>query len=168
MQELVSIHQLRLGAAARERLSMTFVAQELVDPAPARPALDVLAKLNSEHIDLDAESQLSHARFWVAHSGDLGTPVAYALIWLLGSEAEIVDVATAPAWRRQGAASALLRAIESRCRELGIDAIYLEVRATNQAAIALYTAFGFEQMRVRRRYYADGEDAWDMRKTLVE
>lgn len=147
---------------------MTFVVEELLDPAPARPALDVLTRLNSEHIDLDAESQLPHARFWVTHTGDIARPVAYALVWLLGSEAEIVDVATAIAWRRQGAASALLHALERRCRELGIDAMYLEVRANNHAAIALYSAFGFEQMRVRRRYYADGEDAWDMRKMLSE
>lgn len=147
---------------------MVFVVEELVDPNPARPALDALARLNSEHVNLDAESQLTHARFWVAHTGDVAQPTGYALVWLLGSEVEIVDLATAPSARRQGAASALLHELERRSRAAGVEAVYLEVRANNHAAIALYTQFGFEQTRVRRRYYADGEDAWDMRKSLTD
>lgn len=146
---------------------MTFVVSELTDPSPARIGLDILARLNSESVDLDAEARLTHARFWVVHAGDVAQPVAYALVWLLGNEVEVVDLATLPAWRRRGAARALLNAVERRYRELGCEALYLEVRASNQAAIALYTRYGFEQTRVRKRYYADGEDAWDMRKALV-
>ncbi len=147
---------------------MAFVVEELGDPTPARPALDILARLNSDHVNLDSESRLTHARFWVVHTGDVAQPLAYALVWLLGDEVEIVDLATALGWRRQGAASALLHELERRYRDAGSDAVYLEVRANNHAAIALYSRRGFEQTRVRKRYYADGEDAWDMRKSLVD
>jgi len=40
--------------------------------------------------------------------------------------------------------------------------IALEVRRSNQAAIALYRSVGFRAVGLRRAYYADGEDAVDM------
>jgi [ribosomal protein S18]-alanine N-acetyltransferase len=146
---------------------MPYVVEELTDPTPARPNLDRLARLNSELIDLDAEAQLPHARFWVVYNDLIARPVAYALVWLLGDEVEIVDLATLPEWRRKGAASELLRALELRYQLAGVGALYLEVRADNLAAIALYTQLGWQQTRVRRRYYADGQDAYDMRKALA-
>lgn len=145
---------------------MAFVIEELTEPAPARPGLDVLTKANSEHIDLDAEARLSHARFWIAHTGDTSAPAAYALVWLLGDEAEIVDLATAVHLRRRGAARQLLMELSRRYQAAGVAAVYLEVRASNEAAIALYSQLGWERTRVRRGYYANGEDAWDMSKVL--
>jgi ribosomal-protein-alanine N-acetyltransferase len=35
----------------------------------------------------------------------------------------------------------------------------LEVRPSNQAALAIYHKYAFERVGCRRRYYADGEDA---------
>jgi ribosomal protein S18 acetylase RimI-like enzyme len=145
---------------------MTFVVEELMDPSPARPALDELARLNSEHVDLTAEANLPHARFWVVHTGNVALPVAYALVWILGNEIEIIDIATAVEWRRRGAARALMSALLQRYGERGVDAVFLEVRATNHAAMSLYAHVGFEQTRVRPRYYSNGDDAWDMRLQL--
>ncbi|MXY71468.1 MAG: ribosomal-protein-alanine acetyltransferase, partial [Dehalococcoidia bacterium] len=42
---------------------------------------------------------------------------------------------------------------------LGAAAVTLEVRASNEAARALYRGCGFEEVGERRRYYADGADA---------
>jgi ribosomal protein S18 acetylase RimI-like enzyme len=45
---------------------------------------------------------------------------------------------------------------------------FLEVRADNPVAQAMYTAFGFERIAVRPRYYQpDGVDAWVMRASLT-
>ena len=44
--------------------------------------------------------------------------------------------------------------------------VLLEVRRSNRPAIRLYRAFGFTAMGLRRDYYADGEDAIEMRLTL--
>ena len=44
---------------------------------------------------------------------------------------------------------------------------YVAVRVSNQAAIHLYVdTLGYEQNDVEAKYYADGEDAYDMRKTF--
>ncbi len=45
--------------------------------------------------------------------------------------------------------------------------LFLEVRVGNAAAIALYRAFAFEQVTIRKRYYPDGEDALVMHRRLV-
>ena len=41
----------------------------------------------------------------------------------------------------------------------GITDVTLEVRVSNEPAIALYRSFGFEEAGIRKRYYGDGEDA---------
>jgi len=68
-----------------------------------------------------------------------------------------------PAFRRQGIGAALLAACEER---LHVPRIRLSVRASNQAAIGLYTHFGYQQHGVWQRYYTDGEDALVLEKTL--
>lgn len=45
------------------------------------------------------------------------------------------------------------------CRRDGAESVLLEVRASNAAALHLYDSLGFERVGLRRRYYADGEDA---------
>jgi ribosomal-protein-alanine N-acetyltransferase len=70
----------------------------------------------------------------------------------------LMNIAVDPSARRRGIGTGLLEAMLARG---GHDAAYtLEVRASNQAAIALYERFGFRSAGVRPRYYADnGEDA---------
>lgn len=146
---------------------MTFVVRELPDPTPVREALVALSKINSPHLDVDAEARLPHARFWTASEGADGEPIAYALVWLVGDELEIIDVATAIAHRRRGAARALLATLLDAYRDAAREAAFLEARAGNDAAIALYSSLGFERTRVRRGYYANGDDAIEMCRGLA-
>jgi ribosomal-protein-alanine N-acetyltransferase len=76
----------------------------------------------------------------------------YAAVW------HLMNVAVTPERRREGIASRLL---ERLFDEAGEDARYtLEVRTSNQSAIAMYERFGFRAAGHRRRYYHDnGEDA---------
>ena len=76
----------------------------------------------------------------------------------------IMNVAVDPRELRQGIATALLENLIGR---LGEDArMTLEVRPSNDAAIALYERFGFLAAGTRRRYYQDnGEDALIMWRT---
>lgn len=83
----------------------------------------------------------------------------YLCSWLLCGELHIQNVVTAPEFRRQGVAASLLRHVLKRAGRQGFEAAFLEVRAGNEAAIALYQRFGFGIVSRRRRYYADGEDA---------
>lgn len=75
-------------------------------------------------------------------------------------EAHITNLAVDPLYRRQGVATMLMLRLVAEAKSWGLDALTLEVRASNDAAQTLYRTFGFEQDGVRPRYYAEtGEDA---------
>ena len=72
----------------------------------------------------------------------------------------MTTVAVEPAFRRQGIATVLLRALHLDALERDCDAMTLEVRASNHGARALYERFGYGAEGLRRGYYSDnGEDA---------
>ena len=86
----------------------------------------------------------------------------YDAVW------HVMNVAIDPARRRQGIASALLTALLERIEGAHQAQLTLEVRPTNEAAIALYERFGFEASGVRRGYYTDNrEDALIMWKDPI-
>ncbi len=101
------------------------------------------------------------AHVWVAR--DLGgRVVAYALYWRVVDEVHVLNVATHPGERRRGFARSLMEHVLAISRGGGIRHVLLEVRRSNAAAIALYEGLGFFAVRVRARYYPDGEDAIEM------
>jgi ribosomal-protein-alanine N-acetyltransferase len=67
-------------------------------------------------------------------------------------EAEILNIAVDPPWRRRGVASALLTAV---CQQAQ-GAIFLEVAEPNIPAIALYRKHGWEEVGLRAGYYDHG------------
>lgn len=81
---------------------------------------------------------------------DEGTIAAFALVQFLGPEAEILTIATKPAYRRQGLARRVIRKI---LRDQKEGTVFLEVAADNEGAIALYEACGFTLMGRRKGYY---------------
>ncbi|SHI74378.1 [SSU ribosomal protein S18P]-alanine acetyltransferase [Malonomonas rubra DSM 5091] len=83
----------------------------------------------------------------------------YICYWLIAGEMQILNVATAPEFRRQGVGSRLLQHAFDRCASRGLERAWLEVRTGNAAAIALYRKHGFVADVVRSGYYRDGEDA---------
>ena len=72
--------------------------------------------------------------------------------------------------RKLGLAATLMRAAHRALREC-YDAkdVSLHVRVSNEAAIHLYRdVLKYEEVGVEAKYYADGEDAYNMRLTLRE
>ncbi len=92
----------------------------------------------------------------VARLPEAGTPppiVGYICVWIVGEEIHINNVAVAPRWRRRGIAGALLTATLEQGRARGASSAFLEVRASNVGAQALYRRYGFKPAGVRRSYY---------------
>ena len=85
----------------------------------------------------------------------------FILCRVIADEAEILTLASAPAHRRQGVASALLRAAMDAAAARGAATMFLEVAADNGAAIGLYGGAGFAQVGLRRGYYQRNNDAVD-------
>lgn len=82
-------------------------------------------------------------------------PIAVLQWRNLGEEAEIFDLAVLQDHRRRGHARFLLTNFLELARELRLRDIFLEVRESNAAAIALYRTIGFIQSGRRPDYYRD-------------
>ncbi|MFO7646033.1 MAG: ribosomal protein S18-alanine N-acetyltransferase [Desulfosarcina sp.] len=85
-------------------------------------------------------------------------PVAFINYWVVRDEIHILKVATHPAHRRRGFGTQLLSRAMSQAPGLGIRYVTLEVRRSNEAAIALYRRFGFEPIGIRPRYYEESKE----------
>lgn len=98
---------------------------------------------------------------------DSGEIVAFALFWRIVDEIHLVNVAVAPAHRRRGIAQTLLDHVLGGEPGRLAAIVTLEVRISNEPAIAFYRRNGFVDIALRPRYYPDtGEDALVMLKRL--
>ena len=96
-----------------------------------------------------------------------GTVVGYVGSQTVLDEADVMNVAVDPAYRRQGVGKGLMLALMAALRQAGVRTLALEVRASNEAAQALYKNLGFEQAGRRPGYYArPREDALILKKRL--
>lgn len=73
-------------------------------------------------------------------------------------EADMMNVAVAPDYRRQGIAEGLIAELISRLAANGVHCLTLEVRASNAPAIALYDKLGFTQKGLRKNYYRNPKE----------
>ena len=69
-------------------------------------------------------------------------------------EAEILTLATDPAWQRQGLARKVLQQFGTIAKRQGAATVFLEVAADNAPALALYRHAGFVEVGQRPQYYA--------------
>jgi ribosomal-protein-alanine N-acetyltransferase len=79
--------------------------------------------------------------------------IGYIVCWIVADELHILNLATEPARRRKGTARLLVLAALKYGFERNVRRAFLEVRASNEAALNLYEGFGFVRSMVRRGYY---------------
>ena len=101
---------------------------------------------------LEEELQNPAAHFLTALD-EGGQVLGYLGLTAVLDESYIANVAVFPHCRGRGVAKALLRAQLDWARERGIATMSLEVRPSNQPAIALYRQFGFREAGRRRKFY---------------
>lgn len=104
------------------------------------------------------ELSSSHSFPLSAFTAD-GRLVGYICPMLVLDEGHILDVAVDPVVRGQGVGRLLVERVLADCRASGASFVSLEVRPSNEAAVALYRVMGFVECGRRKRYYQDGEDA---------
>ena len=89
----------------------------------------------------------------------------YAVLRIIAPEAEIENICVAPACRRSGAGETLMAEMLRLAAERDAERIFLEVRAHNEPAKALYLKSGFVESYRRKNYYqGPTEDAIIMMK----
>jgi ribosomal-protein-alanine N-acetyltransferase len=89
-----------------------------------------------------------------------GRIIGYIVCWVVADELHILDLAMEPFWRRKGIARMLVLAAIRQGDAVGASRAFLEVRASNTAALVLYESLGFNRSLVREGYYdMPNEDA---------
>jgi len=140
------------------------VAAPCVVRATARDlaAAAEIVRATAATVDVEAELARSIAHLWLAFLPGETRAAGFLLAWIAADELHVIDVATRPERRRRGVGRSLVATALAAGLDRGLRLALLEVRVTNRAAIALYESAGFAADRVRRGYYADGEDALEM------
>jgi ribosomal-protein-alanine N-acetyltransferase len=99
----------------------------------------------------------------VAVDGD--TVAGYIGSQSVMGEADMMNVAVSPSYRRQGIAEKLVVSLVEKLTAQNVSSLTLEVRASNEPAIALYEKLSFVQVGRRPNYYTKPrEDALILRK----
>lgn len=101
---------------------------------------------------------------WVVAS-DEKRVVGYVGSQTVLGEADMMNIAVDPQYRRKGIARNLINELVSQLKEKKAYCLTLEVRASNTAAISLYQQMDFVKVGLRPNYYsAPKEDALILRK----
>lgn len=144
---------------------MSFSIEPMTEADVAEALAIDLASFPGQSEAREAQLREELARPWarlrVARS-ERGGVLGYILFWHVLDEIHLLNVAVAPGERQKGIGRALMDHLLAYAAENAVAKIFLEVRASNVAAIALYDSLGFEHLGVRARYYTDGEDALEM------
>ena len=143
------------------------IAVQKAGPASA----EILSRLHGRSFDRAwSAEELSSLLYLPANlalvAGECADPTGFVLIRIAADEAEVLTICTDPDRRRSGAARALLTAGEEAAATRGATRVFLEVAAGNSAARALYAQAGYLEIGLRKAYYANGEDAIVLEKSL--
>ena len=93
------------------------------------------------------------------------TVVGYVGSQSVMEQADMMNIAVNPDYRRQGIAESLIERLVAELKDKQVSSLTLEVRASNAPAIALYRKLGFIQVGKRPNYYRNPrEDALILRK----
>lgn len=84
--------------------------------------------------------------------------IGYAGLWIMVSEAHIVNIAVAHNYRRRGLGELLLLALIELALDMKCNMMTLEVRASNVTAQRLYQKYGFTSRGIRKGYYNDNRE----------
>ena len=147
-----------------------------ITPMCGEDLVDVMAIERVSHLEpwseaaFLAELDLPHSRVLVARMAgpssqmhgllpEIGTLAGYVCFWNVAGEAQILNLAVHPRYRRRGVGRALLVHALKLAGEEGARQAVLEVRRGNSAARRLYESVGFKQWGERPGYYGVVKEA---------
>lgn len=79
--------------------------------------------------------------------------IGYVIFYYVLDEGEIARIAVSPSCRRRGVAYQIFKELLQFCNQKEIERILLDVRISNEAAIAFYRKSGFSEDGIRKNFY---------------
>jgi ribosomal-protein-alanine N-acetyltransferase len=149
-------------------------------PASLRPATEddvaqiaaIEAKVHKAPWGADeirAELNKPYGHFMVLTDDETDSVIqGYIVFWLMFDECNILNVAVDLPYRGLGLAKRMIQATVGAAMRKNIRKILLDVRKSNLPAIQLYQAQNFVITHIRKSFYSDGEDAYQMALFLQE
>ena len=106
----------------------------------------------------DISDTITHEGAMCFTATEGGRVVAYVIGRIIPPEGEMYRVAVVPERRQRGVGYRLLDYAMKTSRGKGLETAFLEVRSKNLPALALYRAYGFEKVGLRKGYYKNPDD----------
>ena len=97
-----------------------------------------------------------------------GEVVSYGDLWYMFENCDLTKIAVKESLRHKGYGRKMMKHLIATARRRGCEFMHLEVNVNNKDALDLYEQFNFETVRTRKRYYENGDDAYDMMRGLIE
>lgn len=98
-----------------------------------------------------ADSLAAGHSAWVLRQG--GELLGFSVFMQVLDEAHLLNIGVGAAHQGLGHGARLLRHVMECARLAGAGKLFLEVRPSNERAVALYRHFGFRQIGLRKAYY---------------
>jgi [ribosomal protein S18]-alanine N-acetyltransferase len=84
--------------------------------------------------------------------------IGYCGVWIVVDEAHVTNIAILPDYRGKKLGQILMSKLIEVAIEKGAKSMTLEVRVTNDPALAVYRKFGFQDGGIRKNYYSDNQE----------
>ncbi|MEK7775535.1 MAG: ribosomal protein S18-alanine N-acetyltransferase [Candidatus Zixiibacteriota bacterium] len=139
------------------------------DPSDTTSGITILRRMSAEDVPrlCELEEQIfpdpwPHQAFLEQLQGDEwggfvaennGVVTGYACYYLSPPEAHLTNIAIDPEWRRKSIAKRLLECVFEVVKEASCEFLLLEVRSSNDGAIAFYERHEFRELYRRKNYY---------------
>ncbi len=128
---------------------------------------NMIAEMSRDHIETglgwkyrrdDIAANIRDTETNVITARSDATFAGFAIMRYAGFEAHLILFAVSPTLRRRGIGTALIRWLITTAEVAGAQAIYVELRANNDAARTFYQTLGFKLIEPLPRYY-QGQEA---------
>ena len=153
---------------------MVHIRQATMEDLPAMQSCNLMCLPENYHMKYYFYHILSWPQLLFVAENEQGEIVGYVLA-KMEEDAEILhghitSLAVKKTYRKLGLATRLMRASQKQMASVfKAEYVSLHVRKSNKAAFHLYTeTLGYDIHDIEQKYYADGEDAYDMRNYFEE
>ena len=154
-----TIAQLSTGVVYAAPLSLDII-DDLLDIE--RISYDTPWTFEMFHDELEDEDAYFWALFFAEEPytyDGIPPPIGYVGFRDMAGDGNITKVTLIEKYRGRGLGKFLVRFLLDEMQRAGLQKASLEVRVSNEVAIALYESCGFQLLGRRKGYYSDGEDA---------